>query len=79
MGLLAANPEVGNAIPDSAGCRKVRGTREGSGMRSGTRVIDFTRFGYGVSWLLVIDAKGKTDIIPAHLLKATKKKVIEKE
>jgi len=75
---LAANPEVGSVIPGSAGCRKVRWTREGSGKRSGTRVIYFTRLEYGEIWLLVIYAKGKTDTIPAHLLKAIKE-VIENE
>ena len=75
---LAANPEAGSVIPGSAGCRKVRWTREGSGKRSGIRVIYFTRLEYGEIWLLVIYAKGKTDTIPAHLLKAIKE-VIEYE
>ena len=40
--------------------------------RGGTRVVCFTKLEHGEIWLLVIYKKGKTDTIPAHLLKAIK-------
>ncbi len=36
---LAANPLVGDVIPGSGGCRKIRWARPGMGKRSGTRLI----------------------------------------
>ena len=40
---LAGNPEVGDVIPESGGCRKVRWSRAGTGKRGGVRVIIFLR------------------------------------
>ena len=40
---LAANPEVGEVIPRSGGCRKVRWSKAGTGKRGGVRVVYFTR------------------------------------
>lgn len=39
---LAANPEIGDLIPGSGGCRKVRWSVAGTGKRGGARVIYFT-------------------------------------
>lgn len=36
---LAINPEAGDVIPGSGGCRKVRWARAGMGKRGGARVI----------------------------------------
>lgn len=36
---VAANPEVGEVIPETGGLRKVRWTRQGMGKRGGVRVI----------------------------------------
>ncbi len=44
---LAGNPEAGDVIPDSGGCRKVRWSRAGTGKRGGVRVIYFTRLPSG--------------------------------
>ena len=44
---LAANPEIGDPIPGSGGCRKVRWSVAGSGKRGGVRVIYFTRLANG--------------------------------
>ena len=66
---LAANPEAGDVIPSSGGCRKVRWTRSGMGKRGGTRVIYFNRLDEGVIWLLVIYAKIVRGNIPASILK----------
>lgn len=75
---LAANPEVGDVIPGSGGCRKVRWTRAGSGKRGGVRVIYFTRQANEEIWLLVIYSKSVKGNIPAHILKAIRE-VIEYE
>lgn len=54
---LAANPEIGDLIPGSGGCRKVRWSVAGTGKRGGARVIYFTRLVNGEIWLLVIYKK----------------------
>jgi len=72
---LAAHPEMGEVIPGSGGCRKVRWTREGIGKRAGVRVIYFTRLEEGEIWLLVIYAKSIQSNIPAHLLKSVREAI----
>lgn len=72
---LAANPEAGDVIPGSGGCRKVRWARTGMGKRGGVRVIYFNRLDNGVIHLLVIYAKAVRGNIPAHLLKAIKQEI----
>ena len=67
---IASNPDAGDVIPGSGGCRKVRWSRTGSGKRGGVRVIYFTRLASGEIWLLVIYAKNVQGNIPAHVLKA---------
>ena len=75
---LASNPEVGDVIPRSGGCRKLRWTRAGSGKRGGVRIIYFTRLTNGEIWLLVIYSKTVKGNIPAHILKSIRE-VIENE
>lgn len=75
---IASNPEAGDVIPNSGGCRKVRWSRAGMGKQGGVRVIYFTRLQSGEIWLLVIYAKAVRGNIPAHLLKAIRE-VIENE
>ncbi|MDR9469275.1 transcriptional regulator [Marinospirillum sp.] len=72
---LAANPEAGDVIPGSGGCRKVRWRRPGTGKSGGVRVIYFTRLKSGEIWLLVIYAKSVSGNIPAHLLKAIREAI----
>lgn len=72
---LGANPEAGDVIPDSGGCRKVRWSRAGTGKRGGVRVVYFTRLLAGEIWLLLIYAKSARDNIPGHLLKAVRKEI----
>jgi hypothetical protein len=72
---LAANPEAGDVIPGSGGCRKVRWSRKGSGKSGGVRVIYFARLACGELWLLVIYAKSVRSSIPAHLLKAIREAI----
>ena len=64
---IAANPEAGDLIPGSGGCRKVRWSRQGTGKRGGTRVIYFHTQEAAI-WLLVAYAKSKFDNLPAAFL-----------
>jgi hypothetical protein len=41
VNLLAADPELGDLIPGSGGCRKVRIARSGGGKSGGYRVVTF--------------------------------------
>jgi hypothetical protein len=66
---LAANPEAGEVIPGSGGCRKIRWVRHGAGKRGGVRVIYTARIKSGALILLVIYAKSAQENIPAHILK----------
>ena len=72
---LAGNPEAGDVIPESGGCRKVRWSRAGTGKRGGVRVSYFTRLPAGEIWLLVVYAKSVTATIPGQLLKAIRKEI----
>jgi hypothetical protein len=72
---LAGNPEAGDVIPGSGGCRKVRWSRSGTGKRGGVRVIYFTRLASGEIWLLLVYAKSVRDNIPGHLLKAIREEI----
>ena len=72
---LAANPEAGDVIPESGGCRKASWSRAGTGRRGGVRVIYFISLPSGEIWLLLIYAKSVRDNIPGHLLKAVRKEI----
>lgn len=72
---LANNPEAGDVVPGSGGCRKVRWSRAGSGKRGGVRVIYFARLSIGEIWLLLVYAKSVRDNIPGHLLKAVREEI----
>ena len=65
---LAANPDVGDVIPGSGGCRKVRWGRSGMGIRGGARVIYFNRLEHGEIWLLMVYVKAKFDNLPLSFL-----------
>lgn len=67
---IAANPESGDVIPGSGGCRKVRWSRPGMGKRGGVRIIHYNQLADGHIYLLLIYAKGVQDnIAPGILLK----------
>jgi hypothetical protein len=72
---ISANPEAGDVIPGSGGCRKVRWNRSGMGKRGGVRVIYFTRLTNGEIWLLAMYAKNVLSNIPAHLLKVIREEI----
>jgi hypothetical protein len=72
---LVNNPDAGDVIPGSGGCRKLRWSRAGSGKRGGVRVIYFTRSSLGEIWLLLVYSKSVRDNIPGHLLKAVREEI----
>lgn len=45
INFIAVNPEAGDLIRGSGGCRKVRWSRSGTGKSGGARVIYFPRIG----------------------------------
>lgn len=65
---IAANPEAGDIIPGSGGCRKVRWSRGGMGKLGGARVIYYLRLANGEVVLLIVYAKAKFDNLPASFL-----------
>lgn len=71
---IAANPEAGDIIRESGGCRKVRWSRSGTGKRGGARVIYFLTPD-GTVWLLIAYTKAKFDNLPAPFLAQLKKGV----
>ena len=72
---IAMQPESGDVIPHSGGCRKLRWQRQGMGRRGGCRVIYFNQLNDGKICLLLIYAKAKSETIPAHLLKQLKEEL----
>lgn len=66
---LANEPEAGDVIPRSGGCRKVRWARSGMGKQGGSRVIYFARLAEGELCMLLVYPKSKRDDIPAHILR----------
>ena len=71
---IAANPQAGDVVPGSGGCRKVRWTRQGMGKRGGARVIYFNEV-EGRIWLLIVYSKSKFDNLPAEFLAQLKSEV----
>ena len=64
---IAANPTVGDIIPDTGGVRKVRWSRPGTGKRGGARVVYFYHDDERPLYLLLAYAKGrKEDLSPAE-------------
>ncbi len=74
ISFIAANPEAGDLIRGSGGCRKVRWSRSGSGKRGGVRVI-YLLAADEVIWLLIVYAKAKFDNLPASFLAQLKKEI----
>ena len=72
---ISANPEAGDVIPGSGGCRKVRWAMAGVGKRGGARIIYFNRLTNGEIWLLVMYAKSVRGNIPAPILKAIREAI----
>ena len=71
---IAENPQAGDVIPGTGGCRKVRWSRAGMGKRGGVRVIYFNSTD-GKVWLLIVYSKSKFDNLPASFLANLKDEV----
>jgi len=74
ISFIAANPEAGDIVRGSGGCRKVRWSRSGTGKSGGARVIYFLAPD-GTVWLLIVYAKAKFDNLPTSFLAQLKKGV----
>ena len=74
ISFIAVNPEAGDVIPGSGGCRKIRWSRQGQGKRGGVRVIYFNQV-QEVIWLLILFTKTKLDDLPSPFLARLKKEV----
>ena len=74
ISFIAANPQAGDLIRGSGGCRKVRWSRAGTGKRGGARIIYFEA-GDETLWLLIVYVKAKFDNLPTSLLVDLKKGV----
>ena len=72
---LASDPTMGDVIPGSGGCRKVRWSRAGTGKRGGVRVIYYVRHQSAQIWLLLAYSKSAKDDIPAHIIKAIREEI----
>jgi len=74
INFIAVNPESGDIIRGSGGCRKVRWSKSGTGKSGGARVIYFLAPD-GTVWLLIVYSKAKFDSLPASFLAQLKKGV----
>jgi len=71
---IAVNPEAGDLIKGSGGCRKVRWAASGRGKSGGARVIYFNVSDQTI-WLLIAYTKGKFDNLPTSFLAELKQGV----
>lgn len=69
---MDVNPEAGDVIPGSGGCRKLRWSVKGRGKRGGLRVIYFLRLTHGAIVLVTLYAKNVRENIEATTLMALK-------
>ncbi|HXS72436.1 MAG TPA: type II toxin-antitoxin system RelE/ParE family toxin [Rhodanobacteraceae bacterium] len=65
---LLADPEAGDVIPGSGGCRKLRWRAQGRGKRGGYRVIYFLRTAAGAIVLVLLYAKNVRENVEPELL-----------
>ena len=69
---LCKQPEAGDVIPSTSGCRKLRWSAKGKGKRGGARVIYFLRTKAGQIVLVAAYGKGERDDVPRPWLKRIK-------
>ena len=67
INFIAANPEAGDLVRGSGGCRKVRWSTAGKGKSGGARVIYFNADD-ATTWLLIVYKKAKFDNLPTSFL-----------
>jgi hypothetical protein len=75
---LALNPDAGDVIPGSGGCRKVRWSVSSRGKRGGVRVIYFNRLADGMIWLMTMYAKNVREDIETRVLLELKETFVGK-
>lgn len=71
---IAKNPDAGDVIPGSGGCRKVRWASSGQGKRGGARVIYFNEVDHTI-WLMIVYKKAQYDNLPTSFLAKLKEEV----
>ena len=69
---LAANPESGDIIRQSGGCRKIRWAAGGKGKRGGARVVYFHRISASQILLIHVYVKNKKSDLTATEIKNLK-------
>ena len=69
---LAQDPEAGDLVTGSGGCRKIRWGRSGIGKRGGVRIIYHASTRAGQILLLTIYGKNTTATIAPHVLRTLK-------
>ena len=69
---LAGQPDAGDVIPGSGGCRKVRWALAGRGKRGGARVIYFLLLASGQIVLVTMYGKNVRENVDPALLKRLK-------
>lgn len=69
---LAQDPEAGDLVTGSGGCRKIRWGRSGIGKRGGVRIIYYAWTRAGQILLLTIYGKNTTATIAPHVLRTLK-------
>jgi hypothetical protein len=74
-GWLALNPEAGNVVPGSGGCRKVRWSVDGRGKRGGARIIYVNRLANGKIWLLTMYSKAVQKDMERKVLNKLQEKI----
>jgi hypothetical protein len=76
---LARNPDAGDVVPESDGCRKVRWSLPGTGKRGGARVIYFNKIADGEIWLLTMYAKSDRATVPGRELKVQRRRLAKRQ
>jgi len=71
---LATQPDAGDVIPGSGGCRKLRWALAGRGKRGGARVIYFLRLASGQIMLVTMYGKNVRENVDPALLKRLKER-----
>ncbi|MDR0827751.1 MAG: transcriptional regulator [Desulfovibrio sp.] len=69
---LCEQPDAGDVIPGSSGCRKLRWVSKGKGKRGGARVIYFLRLASGQVIFVTAYGKNVLDDIPRGWLRKIK-------
>lgn len=69
---LCGQPEAGDVIPETFGCRKLRWQSKGKGKQGGARIIYFLRLSSGQIVFITAYGKNVRDYIPREWLRAIK-------